>query len=341
VERVFEGLERASKDLEILSLLLRRIEGERFDAPGLQTIRAALVTDGMPASKRIARLARRMDWVDSSDHALVRAIRPLVMWKEQCAFAVDRWRCENGKYVADWLAAVGDFEALSSLASLAYERPGWTFPILEQSGGSLFDGAGLQHPLIPGAKCVPNDVRIGNGLSLLIISGSNMSGKSTLLRAIGLNAVLAWAGGPVAAFGLRVSHLQVGASIRVADSLQDNRSRFFAEITRLRYILELTEKGTPVLFLLDELLSGTNSHDRRQGAAAVVKTLVQRGAIGSITTHDLALADIEKDLGPQAANAHFEDQITDGGMVFDYKLRPGIVTHSNALELMRAVGLPV
>ena len=168
-----------------------------------------------------------------------------------------------------------------------------------------------------------------------------MSGKSTLLRTIGLNTVLAWAGAPVNARELKLSPLQTGASIRVMDSLQDNRSRFFAEITRLRNIVDLLRGATPVLFLLDELLSGTNSHDRRIGAAGLVKGLLRGNTIGLLTTHDLALVEIADDFGLGAANVHFEDRITDGKMEFDYRLRPGIVTHSNALELMRAVGLDV
>ena len=167
-----------------------------------------------------------------------------------------------------------------------------------------------------------------------------MSGKSTLLRSVGLNAILAWAGGPVAAKQMTISPLHVGASVRVVDSLQDNRSRFFAEITRIREIVELAHSA-PVLFLLDELLSGTNSHDRRIGASGVMRALVDTGAIGLITTHDLALASIEQDLGPAAANVHFDDRIVDGRIEFDYQLQTGVVTRSNALELMRAIGLHV
>jgi DNA mismatch repair ATPase MutS len=195
--------------------------------------------------------------------------------------------------------------------------------------------------LLATAKCVPNNVTVGGDVRLLIVSGSNMSGKSTLLRAVGLNAVLAWAGAPAAAAALRISPLQVAASMRVVDSLQDNRSRFFTEITRIRQIVELTKAGLPVLFLLDELLSGTNSHDRAIGAAGIARALVHSGAIGLITTHDLALATMEQNLGPGVRNVHFEDQIANGEIHFDYKLRAGVVTRSNALELMRVVGLNV
>ncbi|HUO30940.1 MAG TPA: hypothetical protein VMU80_17075, partial [Bryobacteraceae bacterium] len=195
--------------------------------------------------------------------------------------------------------------------------------------------------LMPEAQCVRNDVRLGGGTRLWIVSGSNMSGKSTLLRAVGLNAVLAWAGAPVRATRLDISPLAVGASIRVLDSLQDGRSRFYAEITRLREIVELARGSRTVLFLIDELLSGTNSHDRQIGAGAVVRTLINRGAIGMITTHDLALSAIANELAGGAANVHFEDSLVDGRLHFDYRLRQGVVERSNALDLMRSVGLEV
>jgi DNA mismatch repair ATPase MutS len=163
-----------------------------------------------------------------------------------------------------------------------------------------------------------------------------MSGKSTLLRSIGLNCALAWAGAPVAAARLRIARVRLGASIRTSDSLQDNRSRFLAEILRIRQIVALVQQGAPVLFLLDELLSGTNSHDRLIGASGIVRGLLAGDAIGLLTTHDLALTQIEG-----GVNVHFEDSIDDGELEFDYKLRPGVVSHGNALALMRAVGLQV
>jgi DNA mismatch repair ATPase MutS len=175
----------------------------------------------------------------------------------------------------------------------------------------------------------------------MIVSGSNMSGKSTLLRTLGVNVALAQAGAPVRARRLRLSPLAVGASIHLTDSLQGGISRFYAEILRLRQILDLTAGRLPALFLVDEFLHGTNSHDRRIGAEALVRGLVVRGAIGLITTHDLALADIVETLGERAANVHFEDRIEDGRICFDYVLRPGVVSKSNAIELMRSVGLEI
>jgi DNA mismatch repair ATPase MutS len=207
--------------------------------------------------------------------------------------------------------------------------------------GPLFDAEALRHPLIPAAVAVANDVQLGKAARLWIVSGSNMSGKSTLMRAVGLNAVLAWAGAPVACARLSISPLRIGASMSTHDSLADNRSRFYAEISRLRDVVELARSGHATLFLLDELLSGTNSHDRRIGAEAVVRGLVERGAIGLVSTHDLALAEIVSTLDGHAANVHFEDHIEGGEIRFDYRLRSGVVTRSNALELMRAVGLDV
>lgn len=344
VTHVIAGIETPGHELAILSLVLERLERESFESPYLKRLRTSMDVGRLPASKRIAQLQRWVATIDSSDHLLIRAIRPILLWQEQLAMGVEAWRTQAGAHVGPWLRAVGEFEALSSLASLSFEHPAWSFPVLDDQPYPVFEGASLRHPLLSSAKCVPNDVSLGSHAGhcdLLIVSGSNMSGKSTLLRSVGLNTVLAWAGAPVAAERLRVSALQIGASLRVVDSLQDGRSRFMAEITRLRKIVALTEGGPPVLFLLDELLSGTNSHDRRLGASAIVHSLLERGAIGLITTHDLALAELERDWETKAGNMHFEDVIIDGRIEFDYRLRPGVVVRSNALELMRAVGLNV
>jgi DNA mismatch repair ATPase MutS len=190
---------------------------------------------------------------------------------------------------------------------------------------------------------VANDVHLGGdrGPRVLVVSGSNMSGKSTLLRAVGVNAILALAGAPVRAARLAMSSLAVGATIRIGDSLQEGHSRFYTEILRIRDIVTAARGARPVLFLLDEILHGTNSHDRRIGADAIVRSLVEAGAIGLITTHDLALTELTATLDGRAANVHFEDRIEDDKMVFDYRMRPGVVERSNAVALMRAVGLDV
>lgn len=340
VARIAAIMDNPAQSLRIVSLLLERLEREHFESSKLQSVTADLHVRGLPASKRIARLGQWIDWLDSGDHVIVRILRPLLLWREQIIMAIESWRHQNGALAVRWIRGLAEFEALSSLASLSFERPAWCFPKLEIAGPE-WRAEALQHPLLSPAACVPNDVALGNGLQLLIVSGSNMSGKSTLLRSIGLNTVLAWAGAPTAARSLQISCFQVATSMRVVDSLQDNRSRFYAEITRIRQVFDLLRNGAPVLFLLDELLSGTNSHDRLQGATGIVRNLVESGAIGLITTHDLALADLAQSLGSRACNVHFDDRIQDGRIEFDYKLKSGVVTHSNALELMRAVGLNV
>jgi DNA mismatch repair ATPase MutS len=242
--------------------------------------------------------------------------------------------------VRTWLRIVGEFEALSSLSAYRYEHPADTWPEIVD-GSAQFHATTMTHPLLAAARAVPNDVMLSNQTQLLVVSGSNMSGKSTLLRTIGVNAILAQAGAPVRSARLNLSPLAIGATLRIQDSLQEGRSRFYAEITRIREITDLANGPLPVLFLLDELFQGTNSHDRLIGAAGLLRSLLNRGAIGLITTHDLALTAIADDLSPRAANVHFEDRFEGGEIRFDYRLKPGPVTRSNAIALMRAVGLDI
>jgi len=281
-----------------------------------------------------------MELLASRDNPAMRVLGPLVLWTEQLAFALEAWRRKSGPALRRWLDAVGEMEALCALAAYAWEHPADPFPEFV-SGGPSFEGDDLAHPLLEESRAVRNGVRLGGDLRALIVSGSNMSGKSTLLRTVGVNVALALAGAPVRASRLRLSPLALGASIRVLDSLKGGTSRFYAEIQRLHQIMELAGGGLPVLFLLDELLHGTNSHDRRIGAEAIVRGLVDRGAIGLLTTHDLALASIAERVASRAANVHFEDHLENGRMRFDYRLRAGVVEKSNALELMRSVGLEV
>lgn len=340
VLHVMHAVERPTRDLALLSELLARLEAERFTAPRLVALRQTLDVAGEAPSRQIARLRRRVDLLDARRNQLFAPVAALLSWGTQCALAIESWRQRSGPAIGAWLTAVGELEALGALAGYSAEHPDDPFPeILED--GCCFHAEGAGHPLLPGATNIRNDVRLDESMQLLLVSGSNMSGKSTLLRTVGTNTVLALAGGPVRARRLTVSPLRVAASMRVVDSLQAGASHFYAEITRLRQIVGLTTGAVPVLFLLDEILHGTNSHDRRIGAEAVVRELVARGAIGLVTTHDLALARIAETLAPRAANVHFQDHLEDGKMVFDYRMQPGVVTKSNALALMRAVGLEV
>jgi DNA mismatch repair ATPase MutS len=281
-----------------------------------------------------------MERLDSRDHVVVRVLEPFLLFTMHAAWGVENWRRHCGPAVRRWLTATGEIEALCAFAGYAFDHPDDPFPEFVEGTASL-EAEGVCHPLIPAEQAIRNDVRLGSAPQVLMVSGSNMSGKSTLLRTLGINVVLAQAGAPVRARRLRLTPLAVGASIRLSDSLQGGVSRFYAEILRIRQILDATAGALPVLFLIDEFLAGTNSHDRRIGADALVRGLVDRGAIGLVTTHDLALADIAGSLGARAANVHFEDHVEDGKIRFDYVMRPGVVQKSNALELMRSVGLEI
>jgi len=345
--RVVQSEDKPANELRLIALLLERLECEQFSSPVLANLRSRLLVDGTPATQQIQRLVRLADRLDWARNLFFQPIAAALVWMPQFAIAIEKWRVRYGSHVAGWVAAIGEFEAMSSLAAFAYERPDAVFPELTDSSGrdtsfkSFYDAQGLTHPLIPAAEAIANDVKLGGDIRLWIVSGSNMSGKSTLLRAVGLSVVLAWAGAPVSAGRLRLSRLRLGASMRTTDSVIDHRSRFYAEISRLKDIVDLARSGEPLLFLLDELLSGTNSHDRRLGAQALLLGLVERAAIGLATTHDLALAEITEQLHGRAVNVHFEDHLEGGEIRFDYHLRPGVVARGNALELMRAVGLDV
>jgi MutS domain V len=342
VQQVTRSAGVAQQDLKWLAEVFDCLEAEHFQSERLRRMDAECRRDGPSASQAIRRLARLYAWLISSRNLLFKAISSWLLWETQFAFAVEAWRARHGVMVEPWLRRLGEIEALSSLAGYAFEHPADPFPeLVPAPAPGQIEAEGLGHPLIVETKCVRNDVLLGPNRRLVVVSGSNMSGKSTYLRAIGVNLALALAGAPVRARKLRMTHLRIGASIRTLDSLQEGTSRFYAEITRLAQIVKLAGQGTALIFLLDEILGGTNSHDRRIGAGCVARALVERGALGLMTTHDLALARIVEELQPPGANYHFEDQILNGKMSFDYRLRPGVVQKSNALELMRSVGLEV
>jgi hypothetical protein len=344
VGHVLRAVEKRARDLALLSNVLARLESSTFTSPRLRELHGALEAsaDGHPAppSRRIARLGNLIDLLNSRRNQFFAPFACLLMWGTHMAYAVEKWRAASGPCIARWLEVVGQFEALCSLAAYAYENPDDPFPEVVE-GGVCYDGANLGHPLIPAGQCVRNDLSLGERCRVLVVSGSNMSGKSTFLRTVGINAVLALAGAPVRAARLRLSPLAVGATLRIQDSLQEGKSRFYAEILRVRQVVDLSRGPLPLLFLLDEIFAGTNSHDRRHGAEAVVRGLVEAGAVGLVTTHDLSLTHIAERLGDRAGNVHFSDHFEDGVMKFDYRLHPGVVQKSNALALMRAVGLEV
>ncbi|MET0551529.1 MAG: DNA mismatch repair protein MutS [Vicinamibacteria bacterium] len=338
-QRVLEGIGRPAQDLQTLTEIFDRLAAERFEAPRLAELHASLAQGDAPGPA-IAQLRRWLEIHESRANAFFGLIAFFMVWDAQLAAEVEAWRRRYGGPIVGWLAALGEMEALVSLGTCAFENPDDPFPELDDSG-PLFDAQALGHPLLARSRAVCNDVRLDADRQMLVITGSNMSGKSTFLRTVGTNTVLALAGAPVRARALRLSPLSVGASIRVTDSLQDGESRFYAEIKRVRQVLDLARDEAPALFLMDEIFDGTNSAERRVGAEAVVRSLLGRGAIGLVTSHDLALAEIAVSLAPRAENVHFEDHLEGERIAFDYRLKPGPVQRGNALGLMRAVGLEV
>lgn len=332
-------LDRAEAGLSALSDVLRLAENEPFSSPFLADVQSRLATDGVPCSTRIEELHALSHRFDAA--LFNQFFAPIAITfglPIHLAHAAEVWRERFGRAVPRWLDAAGDFEAILSISGYAAEHPADPWPEITTTD-PIFIASHLGHPLLPEAQCVRNDVSLGDPIRLLVVSGSNMAGKSTFLRSVGLNAVLAFAGAPVRAASLRLSPLQLGSVIRVSDSLQSGKSLFFAAIERLKRVASFAGQQPPLLFLLDELLAGTNSHDRRIGAEAVLRRLVDEGAIGIVTTHDLALTEIADSLSPAAENAHFRDVLVGDTMRFDYTLRPGVVDHGNALALMRLVGL--
>lgn len=339
IEAATHSAEHAFADLKLLLEVMERVEREAFVSTRLLSLQKNLHHGKVRASRAIAKLSTLVDFAMSRENLLVRVLDVPLLYSVQVTFALESWQRHYGQDVGRWLATVGEVEALLSFATYRYEHPKDVLPSFVDH--AHFEARELGHPLLPADRCVRNDVMLVGPTHAIVVSGSNMSGKSTLLRSVGIAGVMAMAGGPVRATALTLSPLQLGASIRVNDSLQEGASRFYAEITRLRKLFDLAARQPALLFLLDELLQGTNSADRRVGAEGLLRALVDRGALGLVTTHDLALTDIAGTRQGTLRNMHFQDELASGRIQFDYKLRDGVVTKSNGLELMRSIGLQV
>jgi len=329
--------EASERQWGLLSEMLRHLEVAQVVDPRLLTLRQTL-HDPEPASKAFLKLDRLVLMLQMPLNQFFLPIAVLTLWPLVFGLALERWRARYGPRFADWLGALGEFEALCALGTYAFEHPGHTWAIFTNE--PCFRAVALAHPLLPAGQRVANDVRLEATQRLLVVSGSNMSGKSTLLRSIGINTVLALAGAPVCAARLELAPVAVGATMRVHDSIQEGASRFYAEVLRLRQLLELAAGERPLLFLCDEILHGTNSHDRLEGARAVIRAFQAQGALGALSTHDLALTTMAAELDA-AVNVHLQDEVVDAKLHFDYRLRAGVVGKSNALALMRGAGLPV
>lgn len=335
------SVDRTVQDLRLLAMLAERIEDERFEAPILVTHQARMTSGPQNASKAIRQLERLFVALEQVRNQMFAPITVITNWPIHVLEMIETWREQHGDEIVDWVTTVGELEALCALATYAYEHPDDVQPTLLDSKTAIVIGESLGHPLIPAAQSVRNDVRLDQDGALVVVSGSNMSGKSTYLRAIGINIVLALMGAPVRAASMKLTPCALGASIQVEDSIQEGISHFYAEILRLKAIEELLRGEWPVVFMVDEILHGTNSRDRRIGSEAVVRQLLDHGAVGLITTHDLELTRMEIPRPERLRNVHFEDHMDDGELRFDYTLREGVVAKSNALDLMRSIGLEI
>ena len=341
IAAVMNEVDDVDKALKQLAEVTQQFETFPLTEKSLLQLQHSLTTDGQIASERISQLSTQIQWLNN---ALRNQFFMPVAWAlglfVHLPYRIERWRTCYGKRIPEWLNAVTTLEVVTSLSGFSFEHETYCLPDVNDAE-KRFSATQLGHPLLPAAECVVNDVSLTERCPLILISGSNMSGKSTLLRSIGTNLVLTFCGARVHATSLQAFPFQLATAMRVSDSLQEGRSLFFTVVQRLKSVVDLTSSELPVLFLLDEILSGTNSHDRRRGAEAVIKSLVQNGALGLVTTHDLALTEIVETMDGQAVNMHFEDQVTDGQMTFDYQLRDGVVQRSNAIELMQMMGLNV
>jgi hypothetical protein len=320
--------------------LLDAIEKSSADAELLHELRGRLRQGDATPSRSMAQLRSAVGYFELRNQGLIYPFANMfLLWDVHCAVLLERWQQRFGKAARDWFRVLGDFEALSSLAGLAFDEQKFCFP--ELVGESRFLAEGIAHPLIAAGSRVGNDVTLPGPSSALLVTGSNMSGKSTLLRSIGVSFALAYAGGPVCATRFELGSVRLATSLRIRDSLEEGVSHFYAELQKLKAVLDATTQPLPVLFLLDEILHGTNSRERQIGARWILSELLQRGALGAVSTHDMELCRLSPELMSHTRLVHLREDVQGQEMTFDYKLREGPVSEGNALRLMRRIGLPV
>ncbi|GAB6181833.1 MutS family DNA mismatch repair protein [Desulfotomaculum defluvii] len=340
IAKSLQDTEKASEELERLSLLLRHIEEENFQAPLLVKLQKNLIQIDQRASQQVKALAKIAAIINLRNSVVYHFINALIFCDLYTIRAMDQWKSEYGESLIQWFQVIGQFEALSSLATLAHDNPHWVFPNVFE-GEPSFSATELGHPLINEASRVANNVSLPHPGTIHIITGSNMSGKSTLLRTVGINLVLAYSGAPVCASGMSCCLMEIYTSMRIHDNLEQNISSFYAELKRIKMVIEAAQQGKPIIFLLDEIFRGTNSRDRIAGARTIIKNLAEQSVIGFVTTHDLELSTLESESLQHIRNYHFTDNIVDNEMIFDYHLKKGVSQTTNAIALMKMVGIKV
>lgn len=342
LSNTFNAFENKSRKLNIFATILTHIENQQFSSTLLKKLHSLLASsNGDSASKSIARFSQILAKAELRFNALPHFIMNAIwLWDIKCALKADKWKAIHGKHICSWLETIGHIEKLSSLSIISFEHPSWSFPTVNISE-PIICSQNIQHPLIPSKNNIGNDFIFNKDMSTCIITGSNMSGKSTFLRTIATNLVLAYAGAPVCADKMHCSTFKIYTSMRTKDNLKSNVSTFFSELLRIKKILNSVNTTTKTFFLIDEMFSGTNSKDRVTGAIAVLRALQSNNAIGLISTHDLELCDLEIKYPGKFINYHFREYYDNNNIRFDYKMYRGPSETRNAIHLIRMVGIPI
>jgi hypothetical protein len=339
--RVFHAVSATQGAYLRYAPLFELLESLELDAPLVRRLREEALQSSVRPSESMRRFQRGLGWFELRHNGMIHPFANVfLLWDVHCVLGLEAWQARAGRFVRRWFQAIGDLEALSSFAGLAHDDAGYSFPKVSAEGAH-FTAEGLAHPLIAAERRVANDVSLPEAGRALLVTGSNMSGKSTLLRSMGLATVMALAGAPACARRLAISPLAVRTSIRISDSLEHGVSHFYAEVGKIKAVLDATGEGTTVFFLLDEILHGTNSEERQIGARWVLAELLRRGALGAVSTHDIELCRLDSPLMNRVALHHFREQVKNDAMSFDYTLRTGPVEGGNALRLMRLSGIDV
>jgi DNA mismatch repair ATPase MutS len=339
VSPLHQQVSKMTDELEVLSDSIRLIEQSDFKSAYLQQLKKKFNQDKTNASVQLHQLKKILERLDLRFNFVVFIpLDILFQWDLQQVIALEKWKIQNHKNVMEWFTALGEFEAVSSLSTLSFNHPAWCFPVIKNEHFSI-EGKEVGHPLIQSDKCVDNPLKIEQAGQLMLVTGSNMAGKSTYLRSIGINTVLAMAGAPVCAKYFCLSPVQVISSMRIADNLEESTSTFYAELKKLKTVIDKVNNNEKVFILLDEILRGTNSLDRHTGSAALIKQLVKHNAACIIATHDVELAKLKEEYPDNILNYHFDVQVNHDELYFDYRLKEGICTSMNASILMRKIGI--
>lgn len=336
--KVFNLTDKYKDIIKSYEKMLKLIENEKFGSSYLEELKGNLMDNkNKKACQQIGGLVRVVDMIAMRYSELYLIFNIITLWDYQCQISLEAWKKNTGINLEKWLTIVGEFEALSSLSLLNIDHPDWAIPKVFDDICD-YEAVDIGHPLLSDERVV-NSFNVHMPRGVLLITGSNMSGKSTLLRTAGINLILSYTGAPVCAKELRCSIMDIYTSMRVSDNLEKNTSSFYAELLRIKMIIEAAKEGKRIFFLLDEIFKGTNSRDRHTGARILIKNLIKEGASGFVSTHDLELGDLEEEDKGGVENFHFKEYYKDGQIYFDYKLRKGISTTRNAIYLMKMAGI--